>query len=213
MTSSNDPDEIRRNIERTRAELSGDVDALTEKVTPSRVVSRRVDKVRSSVSSLRDRVMGPASDDGPETSDTGGSARESLSSAAGGAKDSLSSAASSMSDAASSAPSAVKERTQGNPLAAGIIAFGVGWLLSSLLPASEPEKQAATQVKDKATEVAQPQVQRIAQEVAGNLKEPAREAAEQVKSTATDATQAVSDHAKSAAQDVKEDASQATTSS
>jgi ElaB/YqjD/DUF883 family membrane-anchored ribosome-binding protein len=212
MTNSNDPDEIRRNIERTRADLSDNVDALTEKVTPSRVVSRRVDKVRSGVSSLRDRVMGTGSDYGSQTSDAVGSTRESLSSAAGSARDSLSSAASSVSDAASSAPSMVKQRTQGNPLAAGMIAFGIGWLVSSLLPASEPEKQAAVQVKDKATEVAQPQVQQVAQEVAGNLKEPARDAAEQVKATATDAAQAVSDHAKSAAQDVKEDASQAASS-
>ena len=40
MTSS-DPDVIRRQIEDTRRELSYDVDALNEKVNPTRVVDRR----------------------------------------------------------------------------------------------------------------------------------------------------------------------------
>ena len=34
------------------------------------------------------------------------------------------------------APAQVKTKTQGNPLAAGLIAFGAGLLVSSLIPAS-----------------------------------------------------------------------------
>ena len=36
MTTSQDPDEIRAEIERTRAELSDNVDALADTVTPAR---------------------------------------------------------------------------------------------------------------------------------------------------------------------------------
>jgi hypothetical protein len=36
VTTSSDPEQIRREIERTQAALSQDVDALTEKVTPAR---------------------------------------------------------------------------------------------------------------------------------------------------------------------------------
>ena len=39
---------------------------------------------------------------------------------------------SSVGQAASAAPQRVREQTQGNPLAAGLIAFGAGWLLASL---------------------------------------------------------------------------------
>ena len=39
-TRSDDPEVIRRDIEATRADLSRDVDALTEKVSPARVVER-----------------------------------------------------------------------------------------------------------------------------------------------------------------------------
>ena len=47
MTRSDDPDQIRREIERTQAHLTSDVDALTEKVTPSRIVARRVDRAKA----------------------------------------------------------------------------------------------------------------------------------------------------------------------
>ena len=40
MTS--DPDEIRSNFEQTQHNLSADVDALTEKVSPPRIMERRV---------------------------------------------------------------------------------------------------------------------------------------------------------------------------
>ena len=43
MTTASLPEEIRREIERTQANLSQDVDALTERVTPSKIVERRVD--------------------------------------------------------------------------------------------------------------------------------------------------------------------------
>ena len=46
-TRSDDPEVIRRDIEATRADLSRDVDALTEKVSPARVVERRVDRAKS----------------------------------------------------------------------------------------------------------------------------------------------------------------------
>ena len=46
---STDPDEIREDIERTRTELSRDVDALADKVSPTQVAQRQADKVRSAV--------------------------------------------------------------------------------------------------------------------------------------------------------------------
>ena len=59
MTSS-DPEVIRRQIEETRNNLSYDVDALNEKVNPTRVVDRRVGKAKSTVSGLKERVFGSA---------------------------------------------------------------------------------------------------------------------------------------------------------
>ena len=46
MTTSNDPDEIRADIERTRAALSDDVDALTDTANPKNIAKRQVDKAK-----------------------------------------------------------------------------------------------------------------------------------------------------------------------
>src|SRR5207344_2709912 len=46
MTTSNDPDEIRADIQRTRAALSDDVDELAESVKPKNVAQRQVGKVK-----------------------------------------------------------------------------------------------------------------------------------------------------------------------
>ena len=80
-----------------------------------------------------------------------------------------------------------RQKTQGNPLAAGVIAFGAGWLLSSLLPASEKEKQVAAAVKDKASEHSDKltaPLSEAAQQATENLREPAKQAVESIKSTA-----------------------------
>ncbi len=191
-TRSDDPEVIRRDIESTRADLSRNVDALTEKVSPSRVVGRRVDRAKDAVGSVKDKVMG--SNDDPY--DHG---------AVGGATDKASSVASSIGDTATSAPTIARQKTRGNPLAAGMIAFGVGWLASSLLPATEKEQEAASAVKDKASEHSDTLTAPI-KEAAGNAKEnlraPAQDAVQSVKGTATEATATVKDEAAAAKDDV-----------
>jgi len=153
---STDPDQIRSEIDQTQRELSADVDALTEKLTPSRIVERRVRRTRTTMTNMKDRIMGSTSDAYQTAGTASSSMGETVSSKASAARDTAASTASSAADAARSAPDMVRRRTEGNPLAAGLIAFGAGWLLSSLLPASTPEQQVATQVKDFATEQGRP---------------------------------------------------------
>src|SRR5687768_333929 len=103
---STSPDAIRADIEQTRNELGADVDALADKVTPSKIVDRQVDKVKGGFRSVRERVMGAADDAG---------------SGVGDVKDK------------------VISKAEGNPLAVGLIAFGAGLLVASLIPASAKE--------------------------------------------------------------------------
>src|SRR3954462_5659460 len=205
MTSS-DPDVIRRQIEDTRRELSYDVDALNEKVNPARVVDRRVTAAKGRLTSVKEKVMGSAHD-------TTSSAHGMASNAAGTVQGAASSAAGTVQDAASSAvgavqqaPDAVVRQTQGNPLAAGLIAFGVGWLVSSLLPASEKERQLAQQaetaVREHKDALLEPAKQ-AAQEVGEQLKPAAKDAMESVKTTAQDAAGTVKEEGQSAVQDVR----------
>jgi len=183
---TNDPEQLRRNIERTRAELSDNVNALGDKVNPGSIAKRQVGRVRGAAVSVKDAVLGSASD----AADTGQRV------------------AGNVGDAMADAPTAVARKAQGSPIAAGLIAFGAGLLVSSLLPASRAEQQAAQTVKD----TAQPLVDDLtdtAKEIAGNLQEPAQHALEEVKTTATQATDTVRGDATTAAADVKNHATDA----
>jgi gas vesicle protein len=205
MTSS-DPEVLRRQIEETRSNLSYDVDALNEKVNPTRVVDRRVGKAKSTVSGLKDRVFGSAYETRQHVSGTTSNVAGSVQGAASTASDTVSNAASSALDAVQAAPQNIQRQTQGNPLAAGVIAFGVGWLVSSLLPTSEKEKQLASQAESAVKEHSQPlvdQAKNVAQEIGDNLKPAAQEAVESVKATAQDGVETVKAEGQSAAQDVQ----------
>ena len=206
MTTASDPEEIRREIEYTQRNLSTDVDLLAEKVTPGRIVQRRVDRARGVVTRARDRVMGTASDGVSTVSDHASSLGDRASSTAGTVKDRAQSMASDAADKVSEVPGAVRRGAEGNPLAAGLIAFGAGWLVSSLLPASRREQELADQARHVAQEVAQekvqPALQQVASEVGDNLRGPAQDAVASVRSTAVDAKDTVVEEGRSATQDV-----------
>jgi ElaB/YqjD/DUF883 family membrane-anchored ribosome-binding protein len=187
---SNDPDQIRAEIAQTRGDLSTNINTLADEIRPSTMVHRQTQKVRSKAGRLKDRVMGSASD-------TASSVQSSTQSAVASAE-----------QAVEQAPQMVREQTQGNPMAAGLVAFGLGMVVASLMPPSEKEREAAAMVKEKAEPLAQ-EATDTAKEMAGNLKEPAREAALSVKDTATEGAQQVRQEGQNAAVDVRDDAQQA----
>ena len=222
MTTSNDPDEIRADIERTRAALSNDVDDLAESVKPQSVAQRQVDKVKDAVGgavgNVRERVMGSPDDDYDTgavgtVSDKASAARDTVTDKAYAAKDAVadkayaardtvSEKASQAGEAVREAPTTVRRKAQGNPIAAGVIAFGLGMLVSSLIPSSEKERRAVSQLQDNLEPVKQKATE-VAQDVGENLRPAAQEAAQSVKSTAQEGVENVKQEGQSAAQDVK----------
>lgn len=180
MTDS--PDAIRADIERTRAELGRDVDALADKVTPSKIVDRQFDRVRGAVTSVRERVMGAAEDAADSVSDLAGDAK--------------------------GLGSQVKRKAEGAPLAVGLIAFGFGLLVAGLIPASRKEREIAGTVREKAQPLVD-EATEVAKEVAADLKEPAQDAAEAVKERAAEAVDHVQAEAGDATDTVRDQAQQA----
>lgn len=178
---SENPDVIRADIEATRARLGTNVDAVADKVTPSHIVQRQTDRVRDAVFGAKENVMGAADH-------TAGAAGAHLSDAGAAIGD---------------APAQVKTKTRGNPMAAGLIAFGAGLLVSSLIPASTKEREAADALKT-AAEPLTTELTEAAKHVAEGLKEPAQEAMENVKATAADATEHVKAEGQGAVADVKD---------
>lgn len=177
---SNDPEQIRREIARTRGDLSHNVNVLGEKVNPASMARRQTDRVRDAAGSVKDSIFGSAE----QAADAGHRTIESVG------------------DSAAGAPTAVRRRTQGSPVAAGLIAFGAGLLLSSLLPATRVEQEAAEAVKDTAEPVLH-ELADAAKQTAESLKEPAAAAVDEVKTTATEAGQAIREDSSSAVDEVK----------
>lgn len=201
---SENPDAIRSDIEATRARLGTNVDAVADKVTPSNIVHRQTDKVKDAVFGVKEKVMGTA-----DHATTGiHSGTEHTGNALGNAGNTVGSTLGDASHAISDAPQQVKTKTQGNPLAAGLIAFGAGLLVSSLIPPSQKEREAADALKT-AAEPMTTQLTEAAKDMAEGLKEPAREAMENVKATATDAADHVKNEGQAAATDVKDRATNA----
>ncbi|WP_435769744.1 DUF3618 domain-containing protein [Nocardioides sp. SYSU DS0651] len=180
----------------TRESLSRDVDALYDKVSPARVMERRKTAMRSRMSSFKDSVMGSAH-----------SAGQSASGSMQGAADSAQGAADAVTGTAQQAMGTVKSQAQGSPLAAGLVAFGAGMVISALIPASEREAQAAQRITEAAKDSPlMDEAKSMGQEVGQNLKESATQAAQEVKGTAQDSAQNVKDEGQSAAQSVKQEA-------
>ncbi|WP_323097446.1 DUF3618 domain-containing protein [Intrasporangium sp. YIM S08009] len=196
------PDEIRRDIERTRAGLSRDVNALGDAVTPSHLARRGADRAKQRAVGLRERVMGSASHAAHSTS-------SSTHSAVSSAGDAVGDTLGTVGDKAGDAAHAVRQQATGSPLTAGLVALGVGWLVGSLLPASQKEQQLAQTVQEKAqpvVEEAKSTATDVAKESAEHLKEPARQAAESVKDQAQSSVEHVKDEGKDAAASVQDTA-------
>jgi hypothetical protein len=200
MSVSNDPDEIRADIERTRAELSDDVDALADTANPKNIAKRQASRVKDAAVGVKEHIMG--SSDDPYDSGKAGDAKYAVQDKAAEAKYALQDKASAVGDAVSNAPAQVKQKARGNPLAAGLIAFGAGLLVSGLIPSSQKEQEAVSTLQEKA-EPLKEKATEAAKEVASNLQEPAQEAAQSLKETAAQGVQNVKDEGTSAKQDVQ----------
>ena len=95
-----------------------------------------------------------------------------------------------------------RQKTRGNPLAAGLIAFGAGLLISSLIPSSQKEQEAVSTLQDN-LEPLKEKVTEAAKDVGAQLKEPAQEAVESVKATATEGAENVKDEGVAAKDEVQ----------
>jgi hypothetical protein len=230
---STDPDQIRGDIERTRNQTSDDVDALAartnqmanratdragqvadragemadragatiDKYNPRKAAGRGANRMRDAFQSARDKVMGTANSVGQTASGKAHQTRDRAANATADAR-----------QAVGAASDKAREQMEGSPLAAGLIAFGAGLLVSALLPASEAERHAAGRVKDMASQHSDQVKQGLrgaGQQLREGLREPAQHAAEAVKSTASQSASDIKDQGQWAARDVKEQTQQA----
>jgi hypothetical protein len=197
------PDRIKQDIAETRSELARDVDALADRTLPNRVARRRWDEVKAKARTVSDKVMGTPDGASHGVASTVGAIQGAATQVGQKAGDVASSVATSVREA----PGAVVHGTQGNPIAAGVIAFGVGLLAASLIPATELERKVGQQIKDNAGDLVE-QVREPLTESAEQIKEDAVASAtvalDDIKQTAKDATQATKEQATSSIHEATE---------
>jgi hypothetical protein len=174
--------ELRQEIAGTRENLGHTVDEISDQVSPARIVERRKERVRTRWASAKSSVVGSAGD--------------------------LRASSGSVGDKFGQTPQTALDQTQGRPMVAGAVAFGIGFLAAAVFPGTQSEGQLALKVQD----LAQPVVEQVKQSGQGAveaLKEPAQQAAQQLKDTATASVGEVRSAAQDAAGDTKEAASRA----
>lgn len=158
-------DELTHEIQATRGRMDQTLDDIGERAGPGRLTER----MRGAVGNARDTVMGTAGETGQHLADD-------------------------VAGAGRSTTGALRRTTDGNPLAAGLVAFGAGLLAGSLLPESRTENKVAHEVQRKVQAPLRDQVQESASAVG-----------DQVGSRVEDATQAVVEEGRHAKDEVAGD--------
>ena len=152
--------------------------------------------------------MGSAESARSTVSSEGSSVAGSVRDAASDVASSVGGAASGAADVVRRAPEVVKFQTEGNPIAVGLIAFGLGALAGTILPSTQTEEGMAPQLRERVVEPMKETASQVAHEVGQDLRGNAGEAAERVKQTAQQGAQRLSEETRHRVEDVKSKAQQ-----
>ncbi len=231
--------EVRREIADTRGELSQTIQALevridevresvVDKVSPKRVLRRKTAEVRqrledmgAAVTGSTQAMTGSVKDAKATLADKSSMTTERTGDLMGRTKSKIRGQAQELSERAEevtsgtgsqakAAPAALRQRTESNPMAAGLVALGAGFLVAALLPPSDRERQAAARVQTR-LEPVKKQVTQVGKDIAGELQQSAQGSVEQLKERATEAVEQVKQDAQSSTEVVKDEAQDATT--
>ena len=177
-------EELRGQLVMQRAEVSRDLDAIGDRVSPHRMVERRQAAVRQRFADVKERVMGSAESSVDVVHDAGASA------------------AATLTDSASSVAQGTRRAAEGNPLAMGLMAFGAGLVAATLFPATRTERDLAERAQP-ALEKAAAEAGPAARHVVEELKPAADDAVAELRETAMHAVSSVKEQAAEAASETK----------
>lgn len=179
-------EKLKAEIADRRADMSEVIDQLGNKLSPRQAAQRRVGRVRDRCASVAATIMGSANQAGE---------------AVQGLKHNVTDRTQDIAGSVQSAPQAARSSTQGNPLAAGLIAFGGGLLLASILPATKTERQMASSVSQQARPLVE-EAKHAAADVKDNLQDSAKGAAQELKDTVSDSAHQVTEDARSSGREI-----------
>lgn len=208
-----DTQQLREEIALRREDLGYTVDAIEDRVSPSRIMQRRKSALRQSISGFSDKIMGNMEYAKGAATHAASDVKENLADMRQNAQGK----ASSMNESAHDMGDMAMNRAQGSPLLAGAVAAGIGFLASVAFPSTKAETQAVQQLSDKAqplmdeakqagSEMAsaiKENMKEKGMESANELKQQAAGHAEEVKSSAQETVQQTKSQVQDKAQDLK----------
>ncbi len=180
--------ELRQNAELERARLGTTLEAIGDRLSPERVVERRKAAVGQRFKRMREAVMGSPDYVEPVTNRTTDAARTAA-------------------DKVQHAPEMMVEQTRGNPVAAGLIAFGIGALVATAFPKTRAE-QHLVETARQSLDSAKDELRSAGRDVAADVREHTKSAAQEVTSAGKKAAQNVAEQTTSSAQNVADEARQ-----
>jgi hypothetical protein len=163
--------ELEADITHTREDVSATLDVIGDQL-PKRVVKVGTRRFRRWIQSGLDAIMGSESEI-PAAQGTEGLGEGAAQSGQGSA--------------------ATTDQNHGNPIAAGLISFGVGLLVGSLLPPTKLEKQGLSAITDRAEPAIDAAI-RTASEIGQAVQKSTGHAVSEIGETLTDAGQEIADH-------------------
>ncbi len=219
-TSATEVAQVREEIARSRRQLFGTAELfekrlrerkeeVVDRVSPARVwqrktagVRRRWDDVSTAISDMTSSGMSAGREN--PMAGSGNKIRGQAQELSGRAGD----AVSTVGDQTRTAAPALRGRTERNPMAAGLVALGAGFLVAALIPPSEREREAAQRLLQE-VEPLKRQAGTIGRDIVNELQPVAEGGVEQLKEKATEAVEQVKQEAQSSARQVKDEAQDA----
>jgi hypothetical protein len=165
-------EQLKSDIAVRREEIGRDLEAIGNKVSPSQMVERRKESAKAKVQNVRESIMGSADSASTGASRVGGKVQE--------------------------LPDLARQRVQGSPLGVGLVAFGAGLIVASMIKPTRAEQRAVEQVQPE-LERAAGDLRQAGQEAAIDLRDHAQEAVSHVSQSAKDAVQSESSSSASSA--------------
>ena len=207
-------EQLRSEAAAHRQSIATDLEPMGDRVSPGRIAERRKAKLRERVQGMRNTVFGsserartsgsyagyvqasPALDQPrPGQASQNGEHGQSLADRTGGAVEAVK----------EHTPDSLGEVTEGNPLGAAVVGFGIGMLAASLLPSSPDEQRAANKLQGTLDDTAA-ELGRTGKEAVDHVKPEAHQAVEDVKDSARDSVESVKSDAQAKADSVKDTA-------
>lgn len=209
-----------QHIEQLRAEaaahrqsIATDLELMGDRVSPGRIAERRKARLRERVYGVRNTVFGSSERPRPSSTYVYGQGHAATTPPTGQYQEGGTDSGSSVSDRAGGAVHAVKEHTpdslgevtEGSPLAAAVVGFGIGMLAATILPSSPDEQRAARRLQGR-LDGAGAELGRTGKEAVEHVKPEAQQAVQDVKDSAKESVDSVKSDAQTKADSVKQTA-------